>query len=433
MWREANMKSNQFWAAVSNPLLVITVTLIVALMLAPGAWAASKYKILHKFTRADGGNPEAALIFDASGNLYSTTIGGGCCGNGTVFKLTPNVDGSWTESMLYSFTGGRDGGQPTSALIFDASGSLYGTTNFGGNDNDGTVYKLTRNSDGSWIETVIHSFNGRDGEIPVAGLVFDATGNLYGTATLGGAYGHGVVFKLAPNSGGSWTESTLHDFKGGKDGGYPDHGHLIFDAAGNLYGVTAGWYGGDSNGTVFELTPNSDGSWTQSVLYNFSGGEDGAVAQGTLAFDPAGRLYGTTLAGGTYGQGTVFKLTLGSDGKWVKHVLHQFKGGTDGAVPFAGVVFDTAGHLHGTTFNGGGGLCDGQWGTGCGTIFKLIPNSTGGWTYQVPRRYKGLPASEPMGAVLIDAAGNLYLTTASLNDGHGTGGNGTVGGFEITP
>ena len=423
------MKSNQFWAAVSEALAVMTVTLIMALMLAPGAWAASKYKTLYKFTGdPDGDTPLAALIFDASGNLYSTTLGGGSGAKGTVFKLTPNGDGSWTQSVLYSFTGGSDGGNPFAGVIFDASGSLYGTT-YNGTSGGGTVYKLTPNSDGSWTESTLHQFHGSDGRKLVGGLVFDATGNLYGTATLGGAYGHGVVFKLAPNSDGSWTESTLHDFRGGNDGGYPDHGNLIFDAAGNLYGATAGWLGGASNGTVFELTPNSDGTWTQSVLYNFRGGTDGIVPQGTLTFDRAGSIYGATLAGGTYGNGTVFKLTLGSDGKWKKDVLHQFKGGNDGAVLFAGVVFDKAGRLHGTTSNGGGGPCNGFFGTGCGTIFKLIPNSMGGWTYQVPRRFQGKPANEPEGAVVLDAAGNLYLTTSSY-DGLG---HGTVGGFEITP
>ena len=137
-----------------------------------------------------------------------------------MYKLTPNADGSWTESVLHSFTG-SDGYIVRAGVIFDPSGNLYGTTVYGGDFGDGTVYKLTPNSDGSWTESVLHSFNGSDGHDLVAGLVFDATGNLYGTATHGGAYGHGVVFKLAPNSDGSWTESTIHDFRGGKDGGYP--------------------------------------------------------------------------------------------------------------------------------------------------------------------------------------------------------------------
>ncbi len=398
-----------------------------ALILAPGAWAANKYKILHKFTGADGNAPTGILIFDASGNLYGTTVYGGASQNGTVFKLTKNADGTWTQSVLYSFDVGSDGQSVMSGVIFDTSGNLYGTTLGGGDYGYGTVYQLTPNSDGTWTESVLHSFNDSDGATLVGGLVFDTSGNLYGTASQGGAYGHGVVFKLAPNSDGTWTDTTLHDFMGGTDGGYPDHSNLIFDAAGNLYGVTAGWVTGASNGTVFELTPNADGTWTQTVLHAFSGGKDGYVPQGTLTFDQAGSLYGATLAGGAYGHGTIFRLTRGSDGKWKKNVLHQFRGGTDGSSPFAGVVFDTAGNLYGTTDDGGVGSCGDQWGTGCGTVVKLIPNSKGGWTEQMIHRFEAKPAGNPYSGVLFDAAGNLYATTSN----QGFNGLGVV--FEITP
>jgi uncharacterized repeat protein (TIGR03803 family) len=415
------------WTVVSKALAVVAVTLVVALVLAPSAWAASKYKILHRFTGADGSQPMGVLIFDTLGNLYGTSLGGGCCGSGTVFELTPNSDGTWTQSVLYSFTGGSDGRAVMSGVIFDASGSLYGTTLGGGDYGYGTVYQLKPNSDGTWTESVLHSFNDSDGATLVGGLVFDTSGNLYGTAAGGGAYGHGVVFKLAPNSDGTWTESTLHDFMGGKDGGYPDHSNLIFDRTGNLYGVTAGWQTGDSNGTVFELTPNSDGTWTQVVLHAFSGGKDGYVPQGTLTFDQAGSLYGATLAGGAYGHGTVFKLTPGSGGKWKKGVLHQFRGGKDGSSPFAGVAFDTAGNLYGTTDDGGVGSCSDGQGTGCGTVFKLIPNSKGGWTEQVLRRFAGIAAGNPISGVLFDTAGNLYATASN----RGFNGLGVM--FEITP
>ena len=417
----------QFWSVVSKALAVIAVTLIVSLILTPGAWAANTYKILHKFTGADGNEPMGILIFDTSGNLYGTTYQGGASGAGTVFELTPNSDRTWTQSVLYSFTGGSDGGGVMSGVIFDPVGNLYGTTLSGGDYGYGTVYELTPNSGGTWTESVLHSFNGSDGATLVGGLVFDTSGNLYGTAVGGGAYGRGVVFKLAPNSDGTWTDTTLHDFMGGKDGGYPDHSNLIFDAAGNLYGVTAGWQTGDSNGTVFELTPNSDGTWTQTVLHAFSGGKDGYVPQGTLTFDQAGSLYGATLAGGEYGHGTVFKLTPSSAGKWKKNVLHQFRGGTDGSSPFAGVVFDTAGNLYGTTDDGGIGSCSDGEGTGCGTVFKLIPNSKGGWTEQVLRRFAGIAAGNPISGVLFDAAGNLYATTSN----QGFNDLGVV--FEITP
>jgi uncharacterized repeat protein (TIGR03803 family) len=423
------MKKNRFWTAFGRVLAVATVMLIIALMLAPGAWAANKYKVLYQFTGgADGKDPESALILDATGNLYGTTCWGGAYGYGTVFELTPNADGSWTESVLYSFTDSPDGDQPFGGLIFDASNNLYGTTVYGGDYGNGTVYELTPNSNGSWTESVLHSFNGDDGANPDRALIFDADGNLYGTGQSGGAYGHGVVFKLTSNPDGTWTDSTIHDFRGGKDGGQPQHGHLIFDAAGNLYGTTVGWFAGDGKGSVFELTPNADGTWTQTVLYYFRGGKDGYYPFGTLTFDEAGSLYGTTQSGGEYGgwHGTAFKLTPGSDGKWKKAVIHQFKGGKDGATPLAGLVFDTAGSLYGTTWNGGGGSCHDWLGSGCGTVFKLVPNSHGGWTEQMVHRFKR-PIGNPVGEVVLDAAGNLYATADN-------GGSNYLGGvFEITP
>jgi len=411
------MKVEQFWAAVSRTLAVMTATLIIALILAPGAWAANTEKVLYSFTGgSDGAQPEDALVFDASGNLYGTSVAGGCCGNGTVFELTPNPDGTWTQTVLYSFTGGSDGGGPVSAVTFDASGNLYGTSVQGGDYGDGAVYMLTPTSGGTWTENVIHSFNGSDGAHPTGGLTFDTNGNLFGTTWQGGARGHGVVFILTPNTDGTWTESVIHSFKGGKDGGTPDRGHLIFDSAGNLYGATAGWYGGASAGTVFELTPDSDGTWTESVIHSFEGGKDGAVAEGTLIFDPTGSLYGTTYRGGAHGYGTVFKLTPGTGGAWTKTVLHQFKGGKDGANPFGGVVFDTAGNLYGPTHGGDG------------TVFKLVPNSKGEWTEQMLHRFKGGPDGlNPWGGVVLDAAGNVYGTTVN----GGPDGEGVI--YEITP
>jgi uncharacterized repeat protein (TIGR03803 family) len=429
MWREANMKSNSFWAAVSKVLVVVTITLIAAAILAPSAWAAGSYKVLHRFHGPDGANSrEDTLTFDANGNLYGTTEYGGDYGQGTVFQLVHNPDGNWSDTVLHSFTAGSDGGRPNGDVIFDAIGNLYGTTCCGGDYDGGTVFELTPNLDGTWSESVLHSFSGGgDGAGLYGGLVFDASGILYGTASSGGAYGYGVVFKLAPNQDGTWTESTIHDFKGNKDGGTPNHGALIFDGDGNLYGTTFGFFTGTGHGTVFQLIPNTDGTWTENVLHSFRGGKDGSLTQGTPVFDQTGSLYAVTAKGGAYGQGTVFKLTPGSDGKWTKEVLHQFRGGKDGSTPWAGVVFDADGNLYGTTHHGGGGSCDDSWGHGCGTVFKLIPNSKGAWTEQVLRRFKGAPNGNPLGTVLLDAAGNLYATTSNI----GTDFLGVV--FEITP
>jgi len=421
---------NQFWSVVSKASAVMTVTLIMALILAPGAWAAGKYKVLHEFTGgADGGGPQDGLfIFDAAGNIYGTTAGGGTYGSGNVFTLTPNSDGTWTENVLYSF--GANGGDPSSVragVIFDASGNLYGTSWSGGDYGLGTVYELTPQSGGTWTESVLHSFTGgSDGGYAVGGLIFDSSGNLYGTATIGGDDGGGVVFELSPNSDGTWTETVIHSFTG-SDGGFPDHGSLIFDATGNLYGEASDLFWGPCCGTIFQLAPQSDGSWKETVLYHFTGGKDGGTPESTLIFDKAGSLYGATAEGGAYGAGVVFKLTPGAHSKWKERVLHQFKGGKDGATPFAGVVFDTAGNAYGATLTGGGGPC-GEWmGTGCGVVFKLIPTAHGQWTERVLRRLQGKPTGNPYGEVVLDGKGNSY----GMASGDGTGGSGSV--FEIMP
>jgi len=433
------MKRNQLWAAVSKSLAVVTVMLIMASILAPGAWAAGKYKLLTQFNGTNGADPQDALfVFDAIGNLYGTTPVGGVSGNGTVFELSPNSDGSWTETVLYSFTGGSDGLQPYAGVIFDTVGNLYGTTAWGGDYGKGTVFKLTPNSDGAWTESVIHSFMGHDGHEPIGGVIFDATGNLYGTTSTGGTSGNGVVYELTPNSDGTWSDNTLYSFTV-KDGSEPNRISLIFDTAGNLYGEAA--MGGKGNcewirhgcGTVFELTPKSGGTWKETVLYRFAGGKDGATPESTLTFDEAGNLYGTTLFGGGgacggnggKGCGTVFELTP-TNGKWTEKVLLRFpaKNGTNS---WGRVVFDAAGNLYGTTNSRGGGSCQNWLGKGCGTVFELVPNSSGGWTEQVLHRFGGAAGGHPYGEVVLDGQGNIFGTAS----GEGTpGSSGAV--FEIT-
>jgi uncharacterized repeat protein (TIGR03803 family) len=299
--------------------------------------------------------PYAGLISDSAGNLYGTTEFGGSYNKGTVFEVTPNATGSWTGSLLYSFTGGLDGAQPSGGLTFDAAGNLYGTTSFGGSANCklgcGTIFKLTPTS-GGWAETVVYTFTGgSDGSEPYARLVSDAQGNFYGTTLLGGNLGTlctsgcGTVFKLS-SVNGAWKENVLYAFAGGNDGAWP-HASLTFDGAGNLYSTTngGGTYG---SGTVFRLTA---GSWTESVLYNFTGGQDGKQPPGSLIFDTAGNLYGTTSKGGVKGYGVVFKLLPTSQGSWQEQVLHSF-GNAPAAKPVAGLVMDARGNLYGTTLLG---------------------------------------------------------------------------------
>ena len=347
------MKSNQFWTAVSQTLTTVTVMLIVTLVLASGAAAATTYKDLHIFNTASGGyHPLGDLIFDSAGNLYGVTADGVAFGNGVVFRLKPHPNGSWTENVLHSFTGRAQGWVPNGGLIFDAAGNLYGTTLYGGGDNDGVVFELRPNAGGSWTETVLYSFTGADGSGPNGGLIFDAAGNLYGTTKFGGAHGYGTVFELTHNPDGTWAESVLHSFTGA-DGANPWAG-LIFDAAGNLYSTTlvGGAYG---YGSVFELTHNSDGTWTKSVLHSFTERADGGLPDAGLIFDAAGNLYGTTKDGGTRGFGVVFKLTLTSTG-WRETVLHTF--GACATYPMGGVIMDAAGNLYGTASHGSnnGGL-----------------------------------------------------------------------------
>ncbi len=388
--------------------IIIGILAIMALTLILGSSAgAADYKTLHKFkqTGVRGSYPFGGLTFDAAGNLYGTTEHGGAYGYGTVFELTPNGDGSWTKHVLYSFRH-SDGHYPTSGLIFDAAGNLYGTTNRGGSgsggqggDRCGTVFKLTPNGDGSWTESVLHSFNGSDGRYPYGGLTFDAAGNLYGTTPLGGAFERGTGFELTPNGDGSWTESVLHSFNG-SDGAYPYAG-LTFDAAGNLYGSTADG-GSGAWGTVFELTPNGDGAWIESVLHSFNG-SDGAYPCAGLTFDAAGNLYGTTEDGGSGAWGTVFELTPNGDGSWVESVLHSFSGG-DGDYPVSGLIIDAAGNLYGTTLEGGS--------YGYGVVFKLRPTPAGAWHYRVLHEFQDHPGAQPEAGLVLDQTGNLYGTTS---------------------
>jgi uncharacterized repeat protein (TIGR03803 family) len=301
--------------------------------------------ILYSFTNgADGGIPVAGLVFDKAGNLYGATIYGGAptgySGFGVVFELSPGKGGKWTENVLHSFAGyPNDGQKPFASLIFDGAGNLYGTTEDGGAYHGGTVFELTPGSNGIWTEKILYTFTGgADGGTPTASLIFDPAGNLYGTTQNGGnpgcpyyQGGCGTVFRLAPNGGGTWSETVLHSFNF-TDGADP-LSNLVFDKAGNLYGDTPEGpdltCGGGGCGLVFRLTPNSDGSWTESIIYDFEGGSDGIEPVGGLILSAAGDLYGTTQYGGgsdscRNGCGTVFELTPGSKGDWTEKEIHRF-------------------------------------------------------------------------------------------------------------
>ncbi len=426
------MDSHKFCTAASGVFAAVRVVLIVVLILASGAGAASKYKTLYKFKGGtDGVSANPGLAFDQAGNLYGTTAFGGNIndpsyrGNGIVFKLVPK-NGRWLKTELHAFAwDGKDGIVPTAGVILDPAGNVYGTTQNGGAYGDdyggcGSVFKLAPNPDGSWTENLLYSFDGANGCLPAAGLTFDATGNLYGATEYGGSLNDGTIFKLTLNPDGTWSESMIRSFSWG-DGSYPA-ASLIFDADGNLYSTTAGG-GVGGYGTVFELTPNLDGTWSDTVLHSFpSDNADGYLPYASPIFDPAGSLYATTAYGGdtrcSDGCGVVFKLTPNADGSWTEKVLHKFTSGVHGEHSMASLIFDHAGNLYGTASGGAYGY---------GVVFKLTPTSNGKWKEQVLHAFRNRPGASPSGGLIFDAAGNLYGTTG----GDGVTTFGSV--FEITP
>jgi hypothetical protein len=350
----------------------------------------------------DGLTPEGGVIIDQQGNLYGTTTlgGNGPCillgspaGCGIVYELSPPTQrgGPWTETILYSFQGGSDGYFPLGDLVFDKRGNLYGATYFGGGKgttcnpyyggNCGTVFRLSppEKKGSAWTEKILHSFAGApDGADPNGGLVLDSTGGVYGTTYYGGnaneecgSVGCGTVFKVGPpaKKGEDWSEKVLHRFDG-QDGGSPTAGVIFND--GNLYGTTSA---GPPNGygLIFQLKKPSDGvhSWTDTVLYLFKDGNDGAYPDAGLIFDTHGNIYGTATESSTRG-GDVFQLKppKKKGGAWSIGVVHDFTGDPDGADSAAGLVSDKNGNLYSTTQIGGTGACSRG---GCGTVFEASP------------------------------------------------------------
>jgi uncharacterized repeat protein (TIGR03803 family) len=317
--------------------------------LSPTAAGGWEEKILQTFNGRRGLYPNKDLIFDSAGNLYGTTqLSTG--GEGEVFELSPTAKGFWKEKILVSLDG-SDGSIPESGVVFDASGNIYSTAYEGGASGNGTVFELMPVAGGSWKEATLFSFDGTNGSGFTDNAVLDALGNLYGTGYAGGAYGAGTVIELTPHSDGSWTETTLYNFTGGDDGANPrENGGLVLDSAGNLYGTTqnGGRFG---DGTVFELSPKIGGGWTETVLHNFNG-LDGSHPQAHVIFDASGNLYGDTYDGGEDNDGVVFELSPEAGGSWRETVLHSFFG-KDGAEPWQGLVFDASGNLYGVAQVGG--------------------------------------------------------------------------------
>jgi uncharacterized repeat protein (TIGR03803 family) len=376
-----------------------------------------KFRLLHTFNGPDGENPTGNLLLLGS-SLYGTTAGGGATGYGTVFKVDLK---SKTQTVLYSFpvSGAVNGGTPLAGVISDAAGNLYGTTHFGGYEpscqdppvycSGGVVFQLAK----SGSESVLYAFKeGADGANPDAGLLRDAVGNFYGTTSADGAGNAGTVIKLTK---GGQASPTLYAFSGDGDGASPQGALLLDRRTGNLFGTT--FQGASGFGTVFRLNSNTA---EFAVLYTFTGGADGGNPAAGLVADQAGYLYGTATTGGSnpgnMGDGVIFRLKA-STGE--QTVLHTF-GGHDGANPSTVLSIDGSGNLYGTTSNGGS--------RGAGTLFKL--DSNGNLT-TLHNFTGGRDGAHPSSGLIRNGEGHLYGVTSFGGVSSCFSGCGTV--FEIIP
>jgi uncharacterized repeat protein (TIGR03803 family) len=439
--------------------VAMCVTIAMVLVAAGQSVSAQTESAVFKLQgAADGGDPEGGVIADSAGNLYGTSTTGGSGTFGTVFEVSPPAaGGAWTETTLHSFTGAPDGFWPIGPLTMDKAGNLYGTTAYGGLGepyNYGIVFELSPPTVAGdpWTETILYTFQGPpDGKTPNGGLVLDSAGNLYGTTVYGGACGWGTVFEVSPPAapGGSWTEKVLYSFrytcnnKTYNDAATPSAG-LVMGSGGILYGTT--YNGGTTyDGTVFKLTPPAAGhtTWTEKVLYTFTGGSDGAKPTGSLVLYK-NNLYGTANYGansacnyGIAGCGTIFELSPPSvaGGTWTETTLYSFAGGTDGANPEWSVLFDKQGNLYTSSGSGGNTGCGN---VGCGAVIKLAPPASGGSAWTETTLYdftgRGDGGGNPSGLV-IGEFNRMYGTTYVGGDPtcsyYGNSGCGVV--FKIVP
>ena len=390
-------------------LTIAALCIVLAMvLLGPSPAYAQSESLLFSFNTGSGNGvlPYGGLIMDPSGNLYGTTNGGGAHSKGIVFEITPGG----TFSVLWSFGGTGDGANPEGDLIIDSSGNLYGTTTNGGAHGDGTVFELSPGS--SWSETILYSFGAvtHDGNTPYGRLMFDSSGNIYGTCNSGGTGAYGTVFKLSL-SGSTWSETTLHNFGGGSSDGASPYGGLVMDVGGNLYGTTQGG-GSNNDGVVFTIA-----SGTFAVIHSFTNSPDGRFPYGGLVIDSSGNLYGTTTTGGTAGNGMVFELVL-SGGSWTESVYYSFASSQDGANPYGTLIMDGEGNLWGTTAAGGKTI--GGVGHNSGTVFEISGATTEAYLYTLLGGTGD--GSDPYADLVMDSTGNLYGST------YGSGANteGTV-------
>lgn len=348
-----------------------------------------------------------------------------------VFLVPSTPANAQTESVIYNFTGGtNDAAVPANGLTFH-NGSIFGVTNEGGGYNeDGILFQLSPTGNGRWNEQAIHVFEGGDDGAAPSPVIFDARGNLYGEAVSGGQYGCGLVYEFSPKGSGWSKMKVLYSFTCRSDGFFPSGG-LTFDAAGNLYGTTG--KGGDLNrcqseasgcGVIFKLTPGANDTWTEWVLYNFTGQADGYAPQGGLTLDSTGNLYGTTQWYGyndaDVGWGVTFELSPQPQGKWKYAALHRFSNETGGQLPFSSLVL-LNGNVYGTTWTGGSvSACNGA---GCGIAYKV---SVASKRFKILHTFTGAADGGNLFSPLTLANGKLYGTTqigGDLNLCQGTGGS----------
>jgi uncharacterized repeat protein (TIGR03803 family) len=404
----------------------------LALVQVAGASAQANEKMVHIFGTASSGyalggyNPYGGVILDSAGNLYGTAAYGGSHGYGMVFEMLKGANGQWTEKALFNFGDVADDGAyaPLAGLVFDRAGNLFGTTLGGGGSADqyGTVFELSPTASGKWTFKIVHVFGGTDGQQPRSPLTMDSAGDLYGTTSENGLYGKGTVFKLTRGAGGVWTEETVYSFGAvSGDGGYSFE-PVAIDSSGNIWG-TSQQLGAYGFGAIYEISPNSSGGWTETIVHSFAGGTDGAYPECGFIFDAAGNLYGTTTYGGSSSHGIIFELSPAVGGGWTMTTLYNFDG-TDGYDAMGNLAFGPDGTLYGTTWSGGA--------YGQGNVFALKPSVGGTWSAKNLHSFQGGQGGcDPWSGVALDSAGNLYGTTLYCGIGQGFNGVGTV--FEIVP
>lgn len=387
----------------------------IPLLIATNPTQAQTETVLYNFNGSrDGYNYTASLVNDGDGNMYGTTTVGGA-GYGTVYELSPNDSGGWNETTIHTFN--VDEGTYPASLIADGKGNLYGTTSEGGANNDGILYRLSPVGN-RWVETILTSFGvGMIGERPFGNIIVDTSGNLFGTDnTITNGFAE-AIFEASPSSdsGNIIYTSPFITATGG-------YGGLTMDASGNIFGISVQAYK-PRIAIAFELSPNGSGGWNSQVIYTFP---QNAYPEGAPTLDKAGNLYSTSEAGGDKNLGTVYELSPGKNGTWTGKILYSFQGGLlDGEQPYAGVTFDGAGNIYGTTAFGGF--------DNAGTVFELSPGEQGRYQEKVLWSFDRKDGNQPFARLVLDGAGNIYGTT-SVGGGNGCGGFLGCGlAFELIP